>query len=168
MLWLSERAVTSRTLCALTSSARALENVCHNTCETVGRQNRNSPTPPPPGTDHLFLVWYHPLAVGTARHWALFVTASASITGATGTIYQVVDDRFALANLRPEARPNTVATSAQRYQGSALLGTINAQNMQSLFSHQAIEFIDDHNRDPANISTHDLSNANTGWRTWSR
>jgi len=104
------------------------------------------------GTDHVFLVWYQPLGQ-SARHWSIFVTASAAVKDATGTIYQVVDDRFAPANFKPEMLKGKVASSAGRYEGSASLGQLNAKFMESHYSNYATivrDLIADHNKDPAN------------------
>ena len=117
---------------------------------------------PPTGTEHLFLVWYQRRTVSVPRALA-FVTSSASIRGATGTIYQVVDDRHAVANanLKPELRANVVAMNVHNYQGSVLLGRVNAPDMQARFTHhseQAIGYIADHKRDTKNVRGHGLSN----------
>ena len=109
--------------------------------------------PTPTGTDHLFLVWYEPPG-NAARHWCLFVTPSAVVEGATGTIYQVVDDRFAPANFKPEMLTNKVATSAGRYEGSSLLGQLNGKYMEShynTFATEVRDMIAAHNKEPKNV-----------------
>jgi hypothetical protein len=94
--------------------------------------------------------------VGTsARHWSLFVTTDASIQQTTkGTVYQVVDDRFAPANFKPEMRKDIAVMSAGRYQGSAMLGQMNGKFMESHYTQYAaavVELIADHNKEPKNV-----------------
>jgi len=116
-------------------------------------------TPSLNGPDYLYLVYYQPLADGTARHWSLFVTDSATIAGASGTIYEVVDHSQAVGNLRPQTLPNVVATKARRYEGSVFLSKINGEEMREHFETYAemiIELIAEHNAKPSNAR--DLSN----------
>ncbi|GLB36705.1 hypothetical protein LshimejAT787_0309920 [Lyophyllum shimeji] len=105
---------------------------------------------------NLFVVWYKPLAAGTARHWALFLSAAAdaaAVNGATGTIYQVVDHRE-FPHLKPEKRENIQASGAGRYEGAKLLVGISKASMDEYyeaFKDFLIENIGEHNQDKKNI-----------------
>jgi hypothetical protein len=113
-----------------------------------------SRTPSPTGNDNVFLVYYRSMGGVAARHWAIFVTASPQVQGATGAIYQVVDDRFAPAHLKLFPIPIVRASDARIYEGSVYLGRINAQYFKHYHDENAImmrDMIAEHNAKPANF-----------------
>jgi hypothetical protein len=115
-----------------------------------------SRTPSPTGNDNVFLVYYRSMGGVAARHWAIFVTASAAVQGATGAIYQVSDDRYAPAHLKPNSIPVVKASDASIYEGSVYLGRINAQYFKHYNDENAIlmrDLIAQHNAKPANFMT---------------
>jgi len=104
---------------------------------------------------NLFVVWYTPLG-NSARHWALFLTSAAdaaAVTGATGTIYQVVDHREA-PHFQPQSLPDKKASDAGRYQGAKLLTGVTKETMDQYYEAYKdilVEDIGDHNAKPANL-----------------
>jgi hypothetical protein len=130
---------------------------------TGSRSPSRSPSPSLShvGTDHLFIVWYSPLAGVSKRHWAIFVTPSATAIGATGVIYQVLDDTQSPANLKPDRLPDVQASKAGRYEGSVYLGQINVKYMDKHYTDYSADIRDlvaDHNKKPANVRPADQSN----------
>jgi hypothetical protein len=119
----------------------------------LSRRGSRSPSPAqhaPAGTDHVFIVYYHPLGGVSKRHWAIFVTPSATSVGSTGTIYQVVDDTQANGNLKPEKRTGVQASAASRYEGSVSLGQLNGHYMETHFNEYSEiirDMIADHNKE---------------------
>jgi hypothetical protein len=127
----------------------------------VRRTRPPSRSPSPTGTDYLYIVYYSPFGGVSKRHWAIFVTPSASAVGTEGTIYQVLDDTQAPANLKPNRVANVQASKAGRYEGSVLLGQINGPYMDKHFgeySNLIRDMVADHNKKPANVRPADQSN----------
>jgi len=104
---------------------------------------------------NLFVVWYAPLG-GSARHWALFLTSaadSAAVTGATGTIYQIVDRREP-PHFQPQSLPDKKISDAGRYEGAKLLTGVTKETMDQYYKDNKdplVEDIGNHNKDKANI-----------------
>jgi hypothetical protein len=109
----------------------------------------------------LFVVWYKPKAVGVARHWSLFLTPSAAIQGASGTIYEAIHHSQIPGGLGPNRRPGTVATKAGDFEGSKLLYEISAATFETFYTEykmQLLEMIADHNTEPQNLKPECQSN----------
>ncbi|KAF8060861.1 hypothetical protein FPV67DRAFT_1452928 [Lyophyllum atratum] len=101
---------------------------------------------------NLFVVWYAPYS-GSARHWSLFLTASSTPQGSTGTIYQAVAHR-APPFLAPERRPHMVASDARHYEGGKFLLSVTETLMETYYDaykHELMAMIGDHNADRANL-----------------